>query len=203
MTQATDPLISIVIPIYNTSPFLEECLNSVLNQKKVNLEIICVDDKSTDKSLGILERFAKKDRRLKIVKHEKNFGLPNARNSGVKHASGKYIIHLDSDDYWIGQDALYDIVCIAEIDQCDILRFNGKLKDGKDEDKPLAPISDSMNTSIENYSFLWIFRSVYLFLWRVDFVVRNNINFLGDITIGGDGIFFSSALAKKTGISPT
>lgn len=201
MSQENTALISIVIPVFNTSAYLEECLNSVLSQEKVNLEIICVDDKSSDNSLDILKRYAKKDQRVKIVEHEKNLGLPSARNSGVKQVTGKYIIHLDSDDYWVGRHTLYEILCIAEIDQCDVLRFNGKFKVNADESKDLAPRSNSINTALERSAYLWVFRSVFLYLWRTDFLEENRISFQEKITIGEDGIFITDALTKSDKIS--
>lgn len=201
MSPENPPLISIVIPVYNTSTYLEECLNSVLRQEKVNLEVICVDDKSLDNSLDILKRYQTKDQRIKIIEHEKNLGLPNARNTGVQHAKGKYLIHLDSDDYWVGQNTLYDILSIAEIDQCDVLRFNGKFKINEDETKELTPWSDSINTTLDRNSSLWIFRSVFLYLWRTAFLKKKNISFRKEITIGEDGIFISHALTKTKNIS--
>ena len=201
MSSENVSLISIIIPVYNTSTYLEECLNSVLRQEKVNLEVICVDDKSLDNSLEILKRYEKKDQRINVIEHEKNLGLPNARNSGVQHATGKYLIHLDSDDYWVGHNTLYDILSIAEIDQCDALRFNGKFKINDDETKELAPSSDSINTALDRTPSLWVFRSVFLYLWRTEFLKEKNISFQKEITIGEDGIFISHALTKTKNIS--
>lgn len=91
--------LSIIIPVYNTSNFLRKCLDSVINQTYNNLEIIVVNDCSTDKSLNIIEEYEKKDSRIKVVTHEKNKGLFQARLSGAKIATGDYIAFLDSDDY--------------------------------------------------------------------------------------------------------
>lgn len=89
---------SVLIPVYNVENYLDDCLNSVLNQTFTDFEVICVDDGSTDKSLEILENFKKNDKRIKIVKHEKNQGLLAARVSAVKKAKGDYFVFLDSDD---------------------------------------------------------------------------------------------------------
>ena len=93
------PLISVIIPVYNVEKYLRECLDSVINQTYKNLEIICVNDCSTDSSPEILEEYAKKDRRIIIKKNPKNIGLGLTRNEGIKIASGEYIHCLDSDDW--------------------------------------------------------------------------------------------------------
>lgn len=92
------PLISVIVPVYNVAAYLEECLESILLQSYSNLEIICIDDGSTDGSSEICDRMAKKDDRI-IVIHQKNCGAGAARNVGLKHANGEYIGFIDSDDY--------------------------------------------------------------------------------------------------------
>lgn len=91
-------LISIIIPVYNVESYLKECLESVINQSYKNLEIILVNDGSTDNSLKICESFANFDSRIKII-NKTNGGLSDARNVGLKEASGKYISLIDSDDF--------------------------------------------------------------------------------------------------------
>lgn len=93
------PLFSIIIPVYKTERYLKECLESVLQQEVNEIEIICVDDGSPDGSATILEEYQKKDSRIKIVTQE-NQGLSVARNTGIKHATGEYILFLDSDDLY-------------------------------------------------------------------------------------------------------
>ncbi len=90
--------ISIIIPIYNTAKYLPKCLDSVLNQTHNNLEIILIDDGSTDNSGKIADEYAKKDQRIKVI-HQKNAGQSAARNAGLKKATGKFINFIDSDDF--------------------------------------------------------------------------------------------------------
>ena len=92
-----NPLISVIVPIYNTSKYLPRCLNSIINQTYKNLEIICINDGSTDSSLSILQNYAQKDSRIKITT-QKNAGLSAARNTGITKSTGKYITFVDSDD---------------------------------------------------------------------------------------------------------
>ncbi|MCH5222312.1 MAG: glycosyltransferase family 2 protein [Muribaculaceae bacterium] len=94
-------LISVIIPVYNTSRYLPQCLESVLGQDYQDLEIILVNDKSPDNSVEICKRYAESDKRIKIVDKERNEGLELARFSGFSVASGGYVLHIDSDD-WLG-----------------------------------------------------------------------------------------------------
>lgn len=91
------PLISVIVPVYNTSAYLSECLQSIVSQTFQNIEIICVNDGSTDDSLQILQNFAANDKRIKIIS-QPNRGLSAARNAGLRLAKGRYVMFVDSDD---------------------------------------------------------------------------------------------------------
>ena len=93
------PEISVIVPVYNVEKYLRNCLNTILNQTFANIEIICVNDGSEDKSRQILEEYKNRDSRIKIVDKE-NGGLSSARNAGMKVATGDYYAFIDSDD-WI------------------------------------------------------------------------------------------------------
>lgn len=92
------PAVSIIIPVYNSAPYLRECLDSVCAQTFTNFEVICVNDGSTDDSCQILEEYAAKDGRF-ILYSQKNAGLSAARNTGLTKANGDYVAFLDSDDF--------------------------------------------------------------------------------------------------------
>lgn len=100
MTKVSDknPLISVVIPVYNVEEYIERCVDSVISQTYKNIEIILVDDGSPDNCPKICDDYAKKDKRVKVI-HKKNGGLSDARNAGINIAKGKYISFIDSDDY--------------------------------------------------------------------------------------------------------
>ncbi|MDT2822152.1 glycosyltransferase family 2 protein [Enterococcus devriesei] len=91
--------ISIIIPVYNTCNYLERCFDSLKNQTHKNLEIIFVNDNSTDESLTFLKRFLYEDSRVKILSHDVNKGLSESRNTGIDNCTGEYLMYLDSDDY--------------------------------------------------------------------------------------------------------
>ena len=95
----SNKLISIIVPIYNVEQYLTKCVESLINQTYKNIEIILVDDGSTDNSGIIADRLAKKDARIKIF-HKENGGLSDARNYGVNKASSDLIMFIDSDDYY-------------------------------------------------------------------------------------------------------
>jgi glycosyltransferase involved in cell wall biosynthesis len=99
------PKISIIIPVYNVETYLEECLDSILTQDLHEIEIICVNDGSTDSSFSLLEQYATQDQRV-IVINQENGGPGRARNTGLKKARGEYIFFPDSDDYLLISNAL-------------------------------------------------------------------------------------------------
>lgn len=93
-----NPLISIIVPVYNVEKYIDECLQSLLNQTYNNLEIILVDDESKDSSGDICDKYASKYGNIKVV-HKKNEGLGFARNTGLEYVHGEYVLFIDSDDY--------------------------------------------------------------------------------------------------------
>lgn len=107
-------MISIVIPVYNTSKYLFQCLDSVMCQSYCDWELILVNDASTDNSLSICKKYADNDKRIKIVDKPQNEGLEKARYSGSLIASGDYVMHLDSDDWLCDKTILEKMVTKAE-----------------------------------------------------------------------------------------
>ena len=106
-----EPLISIIVPVYNVEKYLKKCLDSILSQTYKNFEVIIVNDGSPDNSQKIIDEYKKKDKRI-IVLEKENGGLSSARNYGIEHANGKYISFVDADDY-IEKDyveKLYDCI---------------------------------------------------------------------------------------------
>lgn len=117
----TESMISIIVPVYNVEKYLGKCLDSIVNQTYSNLEIICVNDGATDSSRSILEEYAVKDQRIKIIDKE-NGGLSDARNAGLRCASGEYLMFVDSDD-WLDVTACEKSIHIAKEQQVDVVMW--------------------------------------------------------------------------------
>ena len=113
------PKISIIVPVYNVQDYLEECLDSVINQTFKDIEIICINDGSTDDSLTILKKYRNFDKRITII-DQKNCGLGAARNVGVKYATGNYLMFVDSDD-WLDLRAGEVLYKIAEEHKLEVI----------------------------------------------------------------------------------
>ena len=118
--------ISIIVPIYNTEAYLRECLDSLISQTLKEIEIICVDDASTDNSKQIVKEYSSIHNNVKLLEHKKNAGLSETRNSGIKAATGKYIMFVDSDDY-ILNDACRELYLMAENKKADIVYYSYKM----------------------------------------------------------------------------
>ncbi len=114
--------VSIIIPVYNVEKYICRCLESVINQDYKNLEIIIVNDGTQDNSYEICNKYAKLDKRIKLI-NQKNGGLSDARNTGVKMATGRYLAFLDSDDY-VDKDTYSTLVNLMEQNNADISKIN-------------------------------------------------------------------------------
>ena len=124
-----NPLLSVIVPIYNVQPYLERCVNSILNQTYKNLEVILVDDGSPDKCPELCDQFAAKDSRVKVL-HKTNGGLSSARNHGLKIATANYITFVDSDD-WIEPQTYTTSMEILLSSNADLVFFDYILSDAK------------------------------------------------------------------------
>lgn len=113
--------VSVVVPVYNVELYLEKCINSILKQTYSDFEILLIDDGSTDHSGELCDRFAVLDKRIRVI-HQKNEGLAEVRNIGIKNAKGSYILFVDSDD-WIDQITIEKCLSIIEKYNADIVCF--------------------------------------------------------------------------------
>lgn len=117
-------LVSIIVPVYNVEKYLKECVDSIINQTYSELEVILIDDGSSDESGIICDEYAKKDARVRVI-HQKNQGLSEARNTGMRNAKGYYIYFCDSDDY-LDREAIEVLTFTAEKTEVDCLFFNAE-----------------------------------------------------------------------------
>ena len=114
--------LSIIIPVYNVEQYLQNCVQSVLTQTYQDLQVILVDDGSTDSSGILCDQLAQQDSRIQVV-HKVNGGLSDARNAGVKVAAGDYVAFLDSDDVYLLNDGIAQLMAVAQAEQPDVLLF--------------------------------------------------------------------------------
>lgn len=160
-------LVSIVVPIYNVEKYLQQCLESIINQTYKHIEILLVNDGSTDNSGKIAEEYAVIDNRIKVI-HKKNGGLSSARNAGINKAKGKYIAFIDSDD-WIELEFIQVLVNSAEeynsdIIQCGFLReyTDNKNSFGGNSNKPII----NVYTGKEAINDLFNKRNITVMAWN-------------------------------------
>lgn len=184
-------LISVIIPVYNTEQYLKKCLDSILNQTYTNLEVICINDGSTDKSLKILNNYVKTDKRIKII-NQNNLGASYSRNVGIKNAKGEWISFIDSDDYVdlklyenlinaYNKDNSFSIYCFNGViispqdsPNDENLRRFFYMNNWKNNDNNLYQFSDCLNPF---YGNLGIWNKIY----KTDFLRKYNIFFKNSI----------------------
>lgn len=116
---------SVIVPVYKTEKYLEKCVESVLRQDFQDYELILVDDGSPDRCGRLCDEYQKKDSRIKVL-HKENGGLSDARNAGVKQAEGKYLLFLDSDDFWDDSEFLQKLKNKIESQECDVMNYHYK-----------------------------------------------------------------------------
>ena len=202
------PVVSVIIPVYNVEKYLNQCLDSVLNQTLQDIEVICVNDSSTDGSLAILEEYAKKDERMTVVT-QPNSGAGAARNKGLSLAVGKYLSFLDSDDFF-EPDMLELAYKKAEEDRADFVVFQSDQYYAnkkkfvevswtlrEKEIPPYTPFSHrQMTDNIFKVFVGWAWDKLY----NREFVLRNRLQFQEQRT-SNDLLFVFSAVALAKRIS--
>lgn len=191
------PLISIIIPVYNVEKYLKECLNSVVNQTYANLEIILVNDGSTDKSPQICDEFALQDSRIKVF-HQKNSGVSSARNKGLDSVSGDFITFVDSDDT-IEKEHIQNMVNLLK-DDTDIVCTPARKDLPEFEVRELSGI-DGLKYILDERYFINFFKDVKFDwgncnkLFKADIV--KSIRFLPDEKVGEDFSFLWKAFLNS------
>lgn len=196
------PKVSVIIPVYNVEEYLAECLDSVINQTEKDIEIICVEDCSTDSSLEILQEYAKKDERIIVIQNKQNSGLSVTRNNGLAVAKGKFILFVDSDDFieptlletTLKHANNVDMVCFnyKEYNPQNIGNFlhNYLIEDG------LYSNEDYFIKSAERNSFIVVAWSK---LYRREFLVENNLCFEPRM-IYEDNLFYLQCVLKAKSV---
>jgi len=186
--------ISIIITVFNKEENLKKAINSVLNQTLDDIELICINDGSTDKSLPILNKYSKKYDFIKVY-NQKNQGAAIARNKGMKIAKGEYIAFLDADDVYINNKSLERLYKIAKSNNANLVSGNIKIINSKGELKNTKDSKYYKNDEIispEEYSIPWFF---YKNIYKREFLILNNIYF-PDLIRGEDPVFLAEVLSK-------
>lgn len=178
-------LVSIIVPVYNVEQYLKECLDSLIAQTYSKIEIICVEDCSTDGSLDLLNEYSSKYKQIKVVRHDKNQGLSQARNTGMKYAQGEYIAFVDSDDF-VSDDYIEKLLAVLEENQSDmsISSIKDFIEDKKEKLSasytdlvPNALLKIKSNENLENY-FQDLPVMAWAKLYKRSFLEKNKLRFI-------------------------
>lgn len=190
--------ISILIPVYNAEKYLEECLLSVINQSLKEIEIILINDGSSDNSLNILKKYEKSDERIKVFT-QVNQGVSISRNNALKYVKGKYILWIDSDDYI--EECLEEVYNTAEKENSDIIVMDYYLDKNK-----IFYMKDNIENNKIDYINSIILGKSSGYLWnkliKTSVYKNNNIIFPENITCGEDRVvlpklvYYSNKITK-------
>lgn len=183
------PKVSIVLPCYNVSKFMDTMFTSLYNQTMKDIEIICVDDKSNDDTVKKIRDFMKSDNRICLYKLGKNTGVSHARNYGLKKSNGKYICFLDPDDY-IDNDFIEKLYTTITKTKCDVVKAKVKIGDTYWRTHELVKRNylcfDSEHCSA---------------IYNKKFLLKNNILYPEDIITGEDAVFLSNLVLHTNKIT--
>lgn len=205
-----EPKVSVIIPVYNTEKYLRQCLDSVINQSLREIEIICVDDGSTDGSTGILLEYAKKDSRILIIYNETNMHAGVCRNLGTEKACGDYLFFMDADDTMLpgGLESVYfdALGTGADVVRCRAI----------DRDEKTGQLSKNKHNALRRIPFFLYnrrltFNQIYFLLPKItvapwggmvkrEFIQKNKIWF-NDLICVNDRSFFWESMMKSDSIS--
>lgn len=178
-TRQTCPKVSILVPIYNVANYLRQCLQSLHEQTLKEIEIICINDGSTDNSLEIIKEFMEEDPRFVLI-DKKNSGYGDSMNQGMEKARGEYIGIVESDD-WIEKNAFAELYEMAKVNNADVVRANYYMDKADKSDKArLIPIHET-NRVLNPRQHCWLFlqsAAIWASIYRREFLKEKKITFL-------------------------
>lgn len=190
--------ISVILPCYNSEKYIEKCIESILNQTYQNIEIIIIDDGSTDHTLKILEKYKKENDKISIIK-KKNTGVSDSRNIGIKEAKGKYIMFVDSDDF-LELDAIEKLYLNIKKYKANIVRGRYKrirLKEQFIEDEISVYNGKGINEIIYNILNGNIPCYVWLLIINKEILLKYDIQFDKKLKIMEDTLFYIQLIEKE------
>lgn len=204
MTIPKNPIISVIIPVYNIRAYLSHCLESLMTQTFPYFEVLCIDDSSDDDSAQIIKQYQAKDARIHLLQ-QPHTGVSTARNTGICHARGKYILFVDGDD-WLEKEMFEKMLRSAEETACDMVICSAQvhfvqqnsfcsIRRQKSLQKALTVSSGLWNSnhSADSYWSVVQYPGVWPFVWnkliRSDLIKKHEIFFPTNLSLGEDGVF--------------
>lgn len=197
------PKVSVIIPVYNVENYLAECLDSVLGQTVQDLEILCINDASIDSSPVIMQEYADKDSRIRVLQNNRNQGLAYTRNRGLEAATGEYILFVDSDDF-IDRELIETV--ITKIGDAEVACFDYRKRNEIEEEKDrhLFEVKAGSYEAGEFFTTAMRLNSIIYSAWskmyKRDFLVRENLKFTDGI-LYEDIVFNFLCLMKAEKVS--
>ncbi|MFT8638489.1 glycosyltransferase family 2 protein [Bifidobacterium sp.] len=209
MTLQTNPLVSVIVPVYNCEKFLEKCVASITNQVYTALEIILVDDGSSDASSSIGIRLSESDKRIHYF-HQRNSGPSKARNKGISEANGEYLMFVDADDT-LAEDAIPTLIKIVRTTDSQLISFNFATfnEAGTKISKTNAVLgsypSDRQSSGIGCLKHIYhedgIGNFSWAFLYQAQLFDNTEIRFPDNIRLFEDALFLNKALSNVSSVS--
>ena len=198
----SEVLISVLVPVYNIEKYLDKCITSIINQTYKNLEIVLVDDGSTDSSGNICDKYAQEDNRIKVI-HKTNGGLVSARKAGLEVATGEFCLNVDGDD-WIELNMTETLFAEMQKGDFDFVQCNYKMEGGKNNSSSYSDFSMTVDSENVRNNLLaeWMDGSavmgsqVVVKLFKTDFFKESYLNVTDDMSNGEDFISFLYILQR-------
>lgn len=201
-------LVSIIVPIYNGEKYIEKCIKSINRQTYKEIEIVVINDGSTDKTKKILEQLGRKQKNITIFHEKENRGTAVCKNIGIQHSKGKYIFFVDSDDT-IEENAINEMLNILKKNKGDAIRttyvfdYDGKIVKGNEKIEKTIFTHNRKDALIQKFLLDQIHGFCSgVFLLKKDLIIKNNIRFKEDMTIMEDFIFLLEII-KNSNITIT
>ena len=189
--------VSVILPCYNVEKYIERCLNSLVQQTMGDIEIICVDDKSTDKTRDIIQQFANADKRIRAIFLDSNHGPGYARNIGMHNANGEYVSFIDPDDY-IDTNFYAVLFDLAQSQNLDVAKGGFFLTDIANGTEHVSKQNKSIDTNQVLFS-----GEHHSAIYRREFLIKNAIEYPTDVVTGEDSVFLSRLATKNKKIATT